>query len=128
MSKGVSIKQTSKGKLPGLPFLKLKDQILGKDYELSIIFATAKISAKLNGHYRGKKKPTNILSFPLSPKSGELVIHLPTAKKEAPAFGMGFKNFLGYLIIHGMLHLKGMQHSSKMERREKQFCRAFRFN
>jgi probable rRNA maturation factor len=124
----VSIKQQSKGKLPSLPFQILKDTVLGKGYELSIVSATKSTSRALNKRFRGKDRPTNILSFPLTPKSGELVIHLPTAKKDAPAFGLPIKKFLGYLIIHGMLHLKGMQHSSKMESKEKSISARFGFN
>ena len=124
----VSIKRQTKGKLPSLPFQRLKDKILGKDYDLSIVFASIRTSKNLNRRFRGKNRPTNILSFFLSPKSGELVIHAKTAKKEAPRFGRTYKKFLGLLIIHGMLHLKGMQHSSKMESKEKSIQDQFSFN
>ena len=135
MKKGVpvSIKpclstgRNPKGKLPSLPFQLLKNEILGHSYELSIVFADKQTSQSLNRRWRGKNKPTNILSFSLSKNAGELIIHLPTVKKEKGAFGMNFKNFLGLIIIHGMLHLKGMQHSSKMEVKERQFCKRFGF-
>jgi len=124
----VSIKRQTKGKLPSLPFQRLKDKILGKDYDLSIVFASIRTSKNLNRRFRGKNRPTNILSFSLSPKTGELVIHAKTAKKEAPRFGRTYKKFLGLLIIHGMLHLKGMRHSSKMESKEKSIQDQFGFN
>ena len=123
----VSIKRQTKGKLPSLPFQRLKDKILGKDYDLSIVFASIRTSKNLNRRFRGKNRPTNILSFFLSPKSGELVIHAKTAKKEAPRFGRTYKKFLGLLIIHGMLHLKGFEHGSKMSRKEEMLSRKFNF-
>lgn len=128
MAKGGSISiKKPKGKLPSLPFLLLKDMILGKNYELSIVFADARTSRNLNYRFRGKDKPTNILSFPLSQKSGELVVHLPAVKRDAASFGRTYENFLGFLLIHGMLHLKGMRHGSKMEGKERQYCRFFQF-
>ena len=124
----VSIKKEMKGKLPSLPFVLLKNKVLGRNYELSIVWATTKTSRNLNKHFRGYDRPTNILSFSLSPKSGELVLHWPTIRRDAPTFGLYPKKFLGYLIIHGLLHLKGMQHSSKMESKERQYSKFFRFN
>ena len=124
----ISIKYQSKGKPVGLPFQLIKNEILGRDYELSVVFADAKTSQALNKRFRGKNKPTNILSFPLTKKSGEIVFHLPTVRKDMSAFSLTFKNFLGLLFIHGLLHLKGMQHSSKMESKERLLCKHFHFN
>ena len=80
----VSIKRQTKGKLPSLPFVLLKNKVLGRNYELSIVWATTKTSRNLNKHFRGYDRPTNILSFSLSPKSGELVLHWPTIRRDAP--------------------------------------------
>lgn len=123
----ISINKMTKGTLPRVPFARLKDDILGKGYFLSIAFVDAKTSKKINNEYRKKNKPTNILSFSLSKKEGELVICLDVVKKEAPKFEMNFGNFLGFLVIHGMLHLKGMEHSSTMEKLEDKFSRKFKF-
>lgn len=128
MQKKVSIKHPVKGKLPSLPFDMIKNKILGPDYDLSIVCVSAIVSRTLNKKFRGKDKPTNILSFPLTKKSGELVLHIPTIKHDAPAFELNYKNFLGFLLIHGMLHLKGMQHSSKMESKERQITKFFKFH
>lgn len=116
-----SIPVETKGKLPRLPFSRLKDAILGPSYELSVASVSASVSQKLNAHYRGKNNPTNILSFPLTKTSGELILHLPTARKEYKNFGMTYDDFLLYLVIHGMLHLKGMEHGGIMERAERKF-------
>ena len=69
--------------------------------------------------YRGKNKPANVLSFPLSNKSGEIFIDLVTAQKDAKKFEMPFQKFVAYLFIHGLLHLKEMKHGATMEQAEK---------
>lgn len=121
----ISVLNKTKGKLPSLPFVEMKNKILGKTYELSISFVSSKESQKLNLTYRGKNNPTNILSFELSKKSGELVLQLGCVKRDAKKFDMDFPNFLSFLLIHGMLHLKGMQHGSTMERQENRFKKLF---
>ena len=86
----------------------------------------AKISKEFNFKYREKNNPTNILSFPLSKKEGEIIICPDIVKTQLEDFGKNFREMLGFLVIHGMLHLKGMEHSSKikqekMERAEKKY-------
>lgn len=93
---------------------KLKDKVLGKKYELSLVFTDSKLSKKLNRIYRGKNKPTNVLAFQLSKNSGEIFIDKVTAKIEAKDFNMTYKKFVKYLFIHALLHLKGMAHGAKM--------------
>ncbi len=103
----------------------MKDQILGKSYDLSISFVGKTASRTLNRTYRGKDHATNILSFELSKNSGELVLQPDCVKRDAKNFDMDYKNFLGFLLIHGMLHLKGMQHGSTMEGQEVRFKKIF---
>ena len=102
-----------------IPFTCLKNAVLGRDFELSLVFTDNIFSRRLNMTYRRKNKPANVLSFSVSKKSGEIFIDLVTAKKEAGKFGMSFKNFVTFLFIHGLLHLKGMEHGDTMERAEK---------
>ena len=102
-------------------FEKIKKDILGKDYDLSIAFVSPKKSQKINNTYRKINKPTNILSFALSENSGEIILCPVVIKKEAKNFGKTFDQFLGFLVIHGMLHLKGFEHSSTMERLEEEY-------
>ncbi|MBU4480373.1 rRNA maturation RNase YbeY [Patescibacteria group bacterium] len=118
LEKNFSIKNTTKGKLPSLPFENMKNEVLGKKYELSLVFIGDKLSRRLNKEYRKKDKPTNILSFPLSDTTGEIFINLSFAKKEAKKFDRDFSNFIGFLVIHGLVHLKGFEHSSRMEEKE----------
>lgn len=102
-------------------FVKLKNDILGKEYSLSIAYVSERKSRELNKKYRKKDKSTNILSFSLYKDMGELVLCKSVIKREAETQSQTFENWLGYLVIHGMLHLKGMEHSSKMEAQEKKY-------
>lgn len=98
----------------------LKNDILGKKYSLSIAFVNEKKSQEINKKYRGKNKPTNVLSFALSPKEGEIILCRSVIQKEAKEkkFGKNFRELVLFLVIHGMLHLKGLLHSSTMEKAE----------
>jgi len=97
----------------------IKDKALGSDYELSLVFVGNAESRKLNREHRKKDKPTNILSFPLDEMTGEIFIDLKKSAEEAPDFERDFPNFLIFLFIHGCLHLKGFDHGSTMEGKEK---------
>ena len=115
----------TKSKLPRLPFLYIKEKILGKEYKLDLSFIPASKQKELNFKFRKINKSTNILSFPLSDKSGEITIDPAKAKKDAPLFEMPYSIFLKYLFIHGCLHLKGLEHSSIMEEEEKKYLKIF---
>lgn len=125
MQNNCEIINKTKGTLPRVPFAKIKDTILGKDYELSIAIVSKAESKKLNGTLRGKDYPTNILSFPLSKMSGEIVFQMDKVRADAPNFDMSYRKFFLFLFIHGCLHLKGMEHSSIMEREERKFLKKF---
>lgn len=125
MSTNCEIINKTKGTLPRVPFAKVKDAILGKDYELSIASVSKAESKRLNGTLRGKDYPTNILSFPLSKDSGEIILQMDKVKADAPNFDMNLKKFLLFLFIHGCLHLKGFEHSSIMEKEERKFLKKF---
>ena len=121
----ISILNKTKGKLPRLPFVNLKNQILGEEYDLSLVFVTPKESQKINRETRAKDNPTNVLSFPLEENSGEIFIDPKTSAKDAPNFDMTPTKFMLFLVIHAMLHLKGYEHGSTMEKQEKKFLKIF---
>jgi len=123
-----STQNTTKGKPPRLPFVSIKNDILGEDYELSAVFIGDKRSRTLNRIYRDKDKPANVLSFPLSKTEGEIFLNLRKAKQEACNFDKTYENFVGFLFIHGLLHLKGMDHGSRMEEQEKKFVKKFKLS
>ena len=116
-----SILNKTKGKIPNLPFLVIKEDILGKKYSLSLAFIGKEKIRELNNLYRHINKPTNILSFPLSKTEGEILICPTTVKSETKKFDRTYPELLQFLVIHGMLHLKGMEHSSRMEIAEKKY-------
>lgn len=128
MDEKFSIITKTKGKLPDLPFLLLKNDILGKNYSLSIAFIEEKESKIINKKYRRKNKPTNILSFNLHKNLGEIILCPTMIEREAESFSKTFRQFLGFLVIHGMLHLKGLEHSSTMEKMENFYCKKFKIN
>ena len=126
MKDDFSITNLTKGKLPGLPFAMMKTKILGSKYNLSLVFVDEKKSQELNKTYREKDNPTNVLSFPYSKKNGEIFICIRVAKKQASDYGKTWQEFVGFLVIHGILHLKGMQHGSTMELQEEKFSKIFK--
>jgi len=119
------IKNNTRKNKPAVPFDKIKQVVLGKEYEVSLVLIGDQLSQRLNREYRKINKPTNILTFPLSKDSGEIFINLNLAKKQAIQFERKYNEFIGFLFIHGLLHLKGYEHSSKMEKEEKKIRRKF---
>jgi probable rRNA maturation factor len=111
--------------LPVFDFEKMKNAVLGKKYELSVIIIGKKEIQKLNKEYRDINKPTDILSFPLSDDFGEIYINPEMAKIEAKKFERDYDNFFAFLFIHGLVHLKGFDHGSTMENIEAQFRKKF---
>ena len=125
MTENFTITNTTKSTLPRVSFDVLKDGVLGKKYSLSLVFVGDKKSKDLNRAYRNLNKPTNILSFPYSKNDGEIFINLKKVKKEVSKFERKYDNLVAYLFIHGLLHLKGMEHGSKMEEAEEKLCKKF---
>lgn len=121
----VDVMSTTKGKLPDLPFVSMKNKVLGKNYCLSVAFIGDKRSHTLNKKYRGKNKPTDVLSFPLDNKNGEIFINTNAVKRELKLFGLNKKNLIAFLFIHGLLHLKGLGHGSTMNKEEQRLCTQF---
>jgi probable rRNA maturation factor len=120
-----SITNKTKSKPKSLLFVRIKDDVLGKDYELSLVFIGSVKSRTLNKEYRKKDKSTNILTFPLSKTEGEIFITPEVAKRDARKFDMKESDFITYLFIHGLLHLKGFKHGDKMEKEEKKLKKKY---
>lgn len=97
---------------------KIKNDILGKNYDLSVVFVSENKIRSLNKKYRKINKPTDVLSFSLSKNLGEILICKKIAQKK--------KNPVLFLVIHGMLHLKGLEHSDKMEAYERTYYNRYR--
>jgi probable rRNA maturation factor len=109
---------------------------------VSVALVTNNAIAKWNSSYRGKSKPTDVLSFPAvtpdepaparapapkkksapSPYLGDIAIAPAVARQNARRFGRTFDAEMRILILHGVLHLMGYDHETdngQMERRER---------
>ncbi len=117
----IEIQRTTKGTLPDVPFLQIKEKVLGKKYELSIAFISPSEMQAINKEHRNKDYATNVLSFPFSEKEGEILICLSVVRKEAKNFEMSYRDFIIKLLIHGMLHLKGYDHCEEMDSLENKY-------
>src|ERR1035437_4298602 len=83
--------------------------------ELVVVFVTSGEIRRLNRLYRRKDYSTDILSFhPAEDSSvGELVLCLPIIRKQSRRTGLSQRGELGYMIVHGVLHLLGFEHSKR---------------
>lgn len=96
----------------------------GQKIELSVVLADDAFVKGLNSQYRGKNKPTNVLSFPSSPDTnhqppitdlGDIVFAFETIEKEAREQEKTFRDHMAHLIVHGFLHLLGHDHMDEKE-------------
>ena len=102
--------------------LKVLDEIKRDNWELSVLFCDDKTIKELNHQYRNKNEPTDILSFNLGETvkdeektvflPGDIVISLDTLKENAQYFNTPEDEELRRLLIHGILHLDGMDHET----------------
>jgi probable rRNA maturation factor len=101
--------------IPRVSFVDIKNEILGVDYELTLVVTSPEHVKKLNTIYRDKEESTDILSFPLSENEGEMYISPEDTRRMAPDFDRPYENFFAFLFIHGCTHLKGHDHGDIME-------------
>jgi len=88
---------------------------LGVSGELAVVLAGDRTLRSLNARYRGKDKPTDVLSFP-GPGGegglGDVVISLDTAARNARALGRTLPQEVDVLALHGFLHVLGYDHET----------------
>ena len=111
--------------LPAALKTKIKDTILGPEYQLSVAFVSKATIRHLNKTYRQLDEPTDVLSFPLSATEGELIFNRGMIAKKAPEFEKNYADYFLFLFIHGLLHLKGLDHGSTMEAEEARLLQLF---
>jgi probable rRNA maturation factor len=101
--------------------------------QVTVLLTTDAAIRKLNRQFRGKDKPTDVLSFPAEGSfpangigaekiAGDLAISVPTALRQAVEQSHSLSTEIKVLILHGLLHLAGYDHESdsgKMSRRER---------
>jgi len=96
-----------------------------RNAELSVLLCDDATIASLNGRWRGKEKPTNVLSFPAPPLQGaapderiplgDIAIAYETLAREVEESGITVSSHLSHLVVHGFLHLLGYDHHMKDE-------------
>lgn len=94
-----------------------------KNKELTIAFVSKAQMKKLNNQFRSKNKPTDILSFDgFEDELGELVLCGDIVDKQAKDHQLGRREELGYLLIHGVLHLLGYEHENGGQKEKQMFA------
>lgn len=114
----------TRSRAPAFPFAKALEAVL-PGWEISLVFAGEQRAQTLNIQLRNKDYVPNVLSYVSGTQSGEVIICPNIAKKQAPAYGFTYPQMVGFLFIHGLLHLKGMSHGATMERREREILSHF---
>ncbi|WP_158823891.1 rRNA maturation RNase YbeY [Granulicella sp. S156] len=96
-------------------FLRTAQAAVGLRGEVDVLLAGDRMLRRLNREFRGKDKATDVLSFPTSSElagehAGDLAISLDTALKQAEEHGHTLRDEVRVLLLHGLLHLYGMDH------------------
>jgi probable rRNA maturation factor len=98
-------------------FLRTAQAAVGLRGEVSVLLADDRTLRRLNRDWRGKDKATDVLSFP-SPEemsavfAGDLAVSLETAQRQGAAYGNELRDEVRVLLLHGLLHLAGMDHET----------------
>src|SRR5699024_2108324 len=103
-------------------------------YEVSLTFVDDETIRDLNHSYRGINQPTDVLSFALEERQdelvttkteegpprmlGDIVISVPKAMEQAADYNHSLLRELGFLAVHGFLHLCGYDHAIKKDERQ----------
>jgi probable rRNA maturation factor len=95
---------------------------------VNVLLTSSSEMKSLNRRFRGKDKPTDVLSFPAEPNdqkrfAGEIAISAEMATKNARELGHSPAHEVKILVLHGVLHLRGYDHecdNGQMARREEQ--------
>ena len=107
-------------------FLKSAQEAVGLEGEVDVLLAGDRTLRRLNREYRKKDKATDVLSFPAAEemagvRGGDLAISLDTAQRQAEEQGHSLRDEVRVLLLHGLLHLSGMDHEvdgGEMAKRE----------
>jgi probable rRNA maturation factor len=98
-------------------FLRTAQEAVGLEGEVDVLLADDRTLRRLNRSYRNKDKATDVLSFPAAEEmagvhGGDLAISLETAKRQADEHGHSLRDEVRVLLLHGLLHLSGMDHEA----------------
>ena len=101
-------------------------------FEVTLRVVGAAESKRLNSMFRGRKLPTNVLSFSYDRRHGDVVLCHSVIKREARLQRKSLAAHYAHLVVHGILHLRGHGHarardSARMERSEIRILRRLGF-
>ncbi|HHX76477.1 MAG TPA: rRNA maturation RNase YbeY [Acholeplasmataceae bacterium] len=86
---------------------------------MQIIFVDNDTIQQINQMYRQKNQPTDVLSFVNDEEQddslGDIFISIDKAQEQAKTYGHSLKREIGFLAVHGYLHLKGYDHETKAQ-------------
>jgi len=110
-----------------------KKQNVEQQSEVSVTFVSNERIQEINREYRDKDKPTDVISFAMEELGegevelvgtdmprvlGDIIISIPKAVEQAEEYGHSFLRELGFLAVHGFLHLLGYDHMTEEEEKE----------
>ncbi|WP_259338954.1 rRNA maturation RNase YbeY, partial [Staphylococcus shinii] len=107
-----------------------KQENIEEEAELSVTFVDKEEIQEINKMYRDKDKVTDVISFALEEDEpeitgldmprvlGDIIICTDVAKEQANNYGHSFERELGFLALHGFLHLLGYDHMNEQDEKE----------
>lgn len=111
-----------------------KKQRIEEHSEVSVTFVSNEKIQEINREYRDKDTATDVISFAMEELGegeveltgevdmprvlGDIIISIPRAKEQAGEYGHSFERELGFLAVHGFLHLLGYDHMTEEDEKE----------
>jgi probable rRNA maturation factor len=130
----IEVNNTTKNKISSKKLIAVAEKFARyhkrKNFSVSLAIVGDKAMSAMNRRYRGKNRPTDVLSFP---ELNEIIIDYAQIKRQAKNFGKKPENELIFILVHGLLHLIGYDDSTektrlKMIRREEDFLQKICYN
>ncbi|TRZ37544.1 rRNA maturation RNase YbeY [Niallia circulans] len=122
------VEEADQAKVEELLILAAQNQKLSGDIELSVTFVDNARIQEINKEYRNKDQATDVISFAMEELGegetaligadmprvlGDIIISIDRAKEQAEEYGHSYMRELGFLAVHGFLHLLGYDHLTK---------------
>ncbi|MEB7464577.1 rRNA maturation RNase YbeY [Mammaliicoccus sciuri] len=124
------IDEDTKNQIESLLTFAAKKENITEEAELSISFVDEEEIQAINHDYRDKDKVTDVISFSLEEDEpeiegldmprvlGDIIICLEVAKEQAESYNHSLSRELGFLALHGFLHLLGYDHMTEEDEKE----------